>query len=407
MRHTAALLALTLSPAAALAEDGGPTGAPAIDGKAEVIGGTNAPDGKWPDAVAVLFQGQQGCTGTLIAPNVVITAGHCNDSQLTSVLVGTASLARPGDGETLTVQRRVEFPNSQSTLDITILVLAEDSRFEPRRIASGWARLDIKNGAPVQLVGYGAIDEQAERFKNELQEGATTITDATCAQSSGCNASVAPGGELGAGGMGIDTCPGDSGGPLYLKTSYGDFLAGVTSRAYDDATIPCRDGGIYARPDTVIDQLEEMAGVPLSRGPEPTFGKMVAPSAGVAVETLIAANDPLSEEHTFAIAAPPARGTAKMRPDGALRVCTDPAAPAGTIDTITVAITDAKNGARKLDVRIPIAIGNGAPSTAPCDLDAFETEEGDGGGCCDGGRAGGGALPIAAFVLLKLRRRRR
>ena len=38
-----------------------------------------------------------------------------------------------------------------------------------------------------------------------------------------------PDGELGAGGMGIDTCPGDSGGPLYLPTDFGTFLAGVTS----------------------------------------------------------------------------------------------------------------------------------------------------------------------------------
>jgi secreted trypsin-like serine protease len=44
-----------------------------------VIGGSAAPAGKWPDAAAVLWSGEQACTGTLIAPNVVITPGHCGD----------------------------------------------------------------------------------------------------------------------------------------------------------------------------------------------------------------------------------------------------------------------------------------------------------------------------------------
>ncbi|MBX3162334.1 MAG: trypsin-like serine protease [Deltaproteobacteria bacterium] len=403
MRRVPVLLPLLLV-APARAEDGGPGRGPVIEGVAEVIGGTNAPDGKWPDAAAVLFNGQQGCSGTLIAPKVVITAGHCNDSQLRSVLVGTASLARPGDGQTIAVARTVEFPNSQATEDITIVILTEEARFPPRRIATGWARLDIKNGAQVQLVGYGAIDQNAQRFKNELQEAATTITDATCSERPGCNPSVAPGGELGAGGMGVDTCPGDSGGPLYLKTSYGDFLAGVTSRAYDDATVACRDGGIYARPDAVIDQLEQMAGVPLARGPEPMFDKLVAAAAGDGVETPIMPNDPVSDEHTFELTTPPARGTAKLRADGVLRVCTDPAAPAGSTDAVTVTITDAKSSARRLAVTIPVGIGDGAP-TSDCDVDAFETVAG--GGCCDGGRGGATALPLAALGLLALRRRRR
>jgi endonuclease G len=400
-----AILAILAVPLVARAEDGGPSRAPVvIDGQAEVIGGTNAPAGKWPDAVAVLFGGQQGCTGTLIAPTVVITAGHCNDTQLTSVLVGTASLARPGDGETIAVHRRIEFPNSQTTEDITILVLAKASRFEPRKIASGWARFDVKNGARVQIVGYGAVNAQANQFKDELQEASTTITDADCVERPGCNASVSPGGELGAGGMGIDTCPGDSGGPLYLTTSYGDFLAGVTSRAYDDATVECRDGGIYARPDTVIDQLEQMAGVPLARGPEPTFDKMVAASAGDAVETRIVPNDPVGDEHTFTIATPPARGAAKLRADGALRVCTDPIAPANSDDFVVVTVADKASPARKLDVKIPIAIGNGVP-TSGCDIDAFELEEV--GGCCDSGRGGRTSALLTLLVLGALVRRRR
>src|SRR5262245_43467687 len=49
---------------------------PIASAPAPVVGGTAVPPGKWPDAVAVLAP-TAACTGTLIAPDVVLTAGHC------------------------------------------------------------------------------------------------------------------------------------------------------------------------------------------------------------------------------------------------------------------------------------------------------------------------------------------
>ena len=78
----------------------------------------------------------------------------------------------------------------------------------------------------------------------------------------GCNGAVSPGGELGAGGNGVDACFGDSGGPLYLLSDRGDYVVGVTSRAYAGVpwNYPCRDGGIYTRPDAVVDWIESKVG---------------------------------------------------------------------------------------------------------------------------------------------------
>src|SRR5688500_1012701 len=59
-----------------------------------VIGGTAVPAGKWPDAVAVLGQGS--CTGTLIAPDVVLTAGHCADAGMTTVIADTTNYNATG-----------------------------------------------------------------------------------------------------------------------------------------------------------------------------------------------------------------------------------------------------------------------------------------------------------------------
>src|SRR5262245_10757643 len=48
-------------------------------GGTRVIGGVPVPPKEFLDCVAVGNDNDWGCTGTLIAPNVVVTAGHCVD----------------------------------------------------------------------------------------------------------------------------------------------------------------------------------------------------------------------------------------------------------------------------------------------------------------------------------------
>jgi endonuclease G len=377
---------------------------------APVIGGSNASTGQWPDVAAVLYRQIDGtemqmCTGTLVAPTVVLTAGHCDPSidpnigTLDNVLLGTTSLARPQDGEILPVASIHQYPSSQSSEDVTVLVLAQPAHETPRAIATGWARLDIINGASVELVGYGSIDKNGSDYVNELQEAKTTITDADCSMSSGCYAAAQPAGELGAGGMGIDTCPGDSGGPLYLLPSYGKFLAGVTSRSYDNATVACGQGGIYERPDKIVNWIEQVAGVPVTHGPEPTADPIMA-VRGDAGETMITADDPKADSHTFTIVTPPAHGIANVRGDGRVRVCTDPTATGS--DSVTVNIA---NGARALSLTIPIAIADGSGSGS-CDVTKFSVPE-NGGGCCSGAGGDAGSIPMALGVLAVVLRSRR
>ncbi|MBL0216346.1 MAG: trypsin-like serine protease [Myxococcales bacterium] len=388
------LLFLTLLPPGAAA---GPSAAP-------VIGGSDAPLGKWPDVAAVyVSDNSQECTGTLIAPTVVITAGHCVDPRFPfkNVLLGTNSLVKKADGEVIDVASFVEYPDSQNTRDIAVLILARDSRLVPRAIATGWASLEIMNGAPVSIVGYGAVDRSGpvlygvdnEQYVNELQEAATTITDADCSinKNNGCVTAVPGVGELGAGGMGVDTCPGDSGGPLYLPTEFGTFLAGVTSRSYDDARYWCSEGGIYVRPDAVADWIEEVTGVAVARGPEPTIPNLLTAVRGHAADVTIDANDPKSTKHTYAITAQPKYAKAAVRDDGRLRVCMDPGVVAK--DSLGLSITDKADPTRTLAYTIPIEIMDGEPADS-CDLTDF-----DSGGCCDSGRSAGGSLWLGIGVL--------
>lgn len=372
--------------------------APVAFAEAPVIGGHDAMAGKWPDVAAVNDSaGDQQCTGTLIAPTVVITAQHCMDINPSAVVIGTTSLNRPSEGEVIPVIKHTGYPNGFRSFDVGVLVLQRASTKEPRKIASGWAAVDIKNGATATVVGYGAIDRDSLMYIPELQEADLPITDADCTDSVGCNTLAQPAGELGAGGNGIDTCEGDSGGPLYITSDLGTFLAGVTSRGYDDNQFTCSEGGIYARPDKVVAWLEKESGVPIARGPEPTYGELTAVRGGAA-ETTIEANDPKSDSHTFAIKTQPAYGTAKVLDDGRIRVCTNN--DVAGLDQVTVSITDANDASRSIFFTMPITIEDGTPES--CSLDDF-----DDGGCCSASHSATGSIPLALAMLGILRRRRR
>jgi hypothetical protein len=315
--------------------------------------------------------------------------------------VGTNDLSQPGRGEQIQISSSSEYPDSANTYDIAVLVLTRAAAAAPRPIATGWARLDVVDGATVQLVGFGAIDRDSTMFVPQLQEVETTITDADCSGGNGCLGAVQPAGELGAGGMGRDTCLGDSGGPLYLKTPYGDFLAGITSRAFADAVFTCQDGGIYVRPDKIVDWIEETVGVPVARGPEPAFAPIEV-AQGMGAETEITPNDPVSDDHEFRLTTQPQHGRAAVRDDGLVRYCADPDYTGD--DMVVVDVIDQNAVARHIPVIIPVTVTAGTVPTEECDPEAFSET---GGGCCAASpHAGGAELALAALVGAVLVRRR-
>jgi secreted trypsin-like serine protease len=245
MRRSAVLV-LLLAPAMAHAS-------------APVVGGTTVPTGRWPDAVAVI--GDTGtCTGTLIAPDVVLTAGHCAEIAPSEIVANTTDY---GDGGTsIAVERVIAYPQWQTSFDLAVLVLATPvANVTPRAVGTGCTYNNLGDGTMVHLVGFGLTNDDGSGTNTAMHEAMAPVIDPDCMNGGeGCREALQPGGEFVAGGGGTDSCFGDSGGPVYLDTPRGQILVGAVSRGVSGASTPCGDGGIYERTDKVIAWIEQVTG---------------------------------------------------------------------------------------------------------------------------------------------------
>ena len=221
-----------------------------------VVGGNDASPGEYP-AVAEITFGPFLCTGTLVTPEWVLTAGHC--SSATGALVATpASWPTPlinvriggvtqDDGERRGVSQVVMHPNYLLTsgYDISLLKLSQSSTMTPTQVAGAGERSIWAAGALETIVGWGATEEGGD-LPDNLQEARVPITtDAYCASAYidfDPATMVCAGFPQG----GVDTCQGDSGGPMFGKTSAGELrIVGTTS--FGEGCARPGKPGVYAR----------------------------------------------------------------------------------------------------------------------------------------------------------------
>ena len=226
---------------------------------ARIIGGTAVRGKEFDDCVAVGDDERWGCTGTLIAPNVVLTAGHCEVLH-TRVFVGNDV---GGKGRVFKVIRHVRHPRWDNRLrhDVMLLILEKKiTGVKPRAMAPA-ALVDAASDG--RVVGFGTTELGGNLGYGVKRQTDVPIVSPACKgqvngrsddRVYGCHA----GKEIVAGKPLLlhDTCKGDSGGPFFLADGRGRwFLAGVTSRGTDLATTMCGDGGLYVRVDQYRDWI--------------------------------------------------------------------------------------------------------------------------------------------------------
>lgn len=202
----------------------------ALDADAsELIGG--APDTHV--AVVRISSSAGACTGTYMAPGVVLTAAHCvppGESSPGAVIVGFVDSTQQAPDVVLASHDvvRLDADDRGIALDLALVMVnrfhvpAEVVPLPLLRAKLALASADI--GHAVLLVGFGASQPPFAAADERLGGESTLV---------GVNAEIAT---VSSTGEQARACFGDSGGPLLIDRGGGEYIAGVLSNGAADCS---------------------------------------------------------------------------------------------------------------------------------------------------------------------------
>ncbi|MFE9747260.1 S1 family peptidase [Saccharothrix saharensis] len=220
-----------------------------------IVGGTRTSG--FPDCVAVGSTREWCCSGTLVAPNVVLTAAHCVGQGCGKRVFFGDDVEFPDEGEVVGVRSAVVAPQYASSTgfgDIAVLVLDESVDVAPRKIARPGA---LDDATFVRVAGYGNTDVQGKRGYGIRRQ----VDVPLAGTSEEYGADFATEFVAGAPFLDLDSCSGDSGGPAYVSVDGEWLLAGATSRAIGGKRVRrCGDGGVYTRVCEYEDWIRSVPG---------------------------------------------------------------------------------------------------------------------------------------------------
>ncbi len=241
----------------------------------QVIGGAATPEGVYPGVGALLYDlgdgPEAGCTGTLIAPTVVLTAAHCVDPQLGGDALLAFTLAHDtvrAPPAMVAIERKVQHaqfsldnqlePGLGQWFDIGLVFLATPiTEVAPVLLPRPDHAPDVVVDLDLAIVGYGRTSNAS---------GAVGVKHDATTKLVSLNAWEL---QVAGGGGQPQNCHGDSGGPALAELD-GARVVGVVSRSFD-LSQTCLAGGTDTRVDAYLTWMfeEDLPGVPCGSGLAP------------------------------------------------------------------------------------------------------------------------------------------
>jgi len=206
-----------------------------VNEESRIYGGIEANVDNWPFLASLRdpFFDATFCGGALIAPQYILTAGHCIKTDEMDIIAtfGTNESTGSGSGGVVEIPviegfRHPMYKKKEHLYDVGLLKLKKPIK---RKTAKLCARdgSDNKVGTMATVMGWGKTEDSSDMASPVLEQlTIPVISNAECGKFKKYVGRVTEGMLCAGTGDGKDTCNGDSGGPLIVDK---DVLIGCVS----------------------------------------------------------------------------------------------------------------------------------------------------------------------------------